>query len=269
MDLGLAGKRALVTGASSGIGVETARLMAAEGAAVVVHGRNRERTEATARQIEQAGGRAVVAIGELSTDEGADAVAEVTNRELGGIDILVNNVGGGGSAEVREWQDIPVEDYLDTYNINVLAGVRLTHHLVPAMVERGWGRVINISSTVAHQPMGMMHDYAASKLALENLSLNLSRNLAPKGVTVNTVLSGLVMTPAAREYVELLRDAHGWPQDELGMQARYIEEFNPQLVPRLGRPEEIAAAVVFLASPRSDYTTGAVVRVDGGQIRSI
>jgi NAD(P)-dependent dehydrogenase (short-subunit alcohol dehydrogenase family) len=117
--------------------------------------------------------------------------------------------------------------------------------------------------------MGMMHDYAAAKLALENLSLNLSRSLAPKGVTVNTVLSGLVMTPAARAYVELLRDSQGWPQDEAEMQARYIEEFNPQLVKRLGYPEEIAAAVVFLASPRSDYTTGAVVRVDGGQIRSI
>jgi len=269
MDLGLAGKRALVTGASSGIGVETAKLFASEGAAVVVHGRNRERSEATARQIEQAGGRAVVALGDLMTDEGADAIAEVVTRELGGIDILVNNAGGGSSSEVREWQDIPIEDYIITYNANVLGGLRLTHRFVPEMVERGWGRVINISSTVAHQPMGMMHDYAAAKLALENLSLNLSRNLAPKGVTVNTVLSGLVMTPAARSYVELLRDANGWPQDELGMQERYIEEFNPQLVKRLGRPEEIAAAVVFLASPRSDYTTGAVLRVDGGQIRSV
>lgn len=269
MDLGLADKRALVTGASSGIGVDTAQLMAAEGAAVVVHGRNRARTEDTARQIEQAGGRAVVAVGDLTSDEGADAVAAVANEELGGIDILVNNVGGGGSAEVREWQDIPVDEYHDTYNVNVLSGLRLVHRFVPAMVERGWGRVVNISSTVAHQPMGMMHDYAAAKLALENLSLNLSRNLAPKGVTVNTVLSGLVMTQGAREYVELLRDAHGWPQDEMGMQQRYIEEFNPQLVQRLGRPEEIGAAVVFLASPLSDYTTGAVLRVDGGQIRAI
>jgi NAD(P)-dependent dehydrogenase (short-subunit alcohol dehydrogenase family) len=269
MDLGLAGKRALVTGASSGIGVETAKLMAAEGAAVVVHGRNRERTEDTASQIERAGGRAVIAIGELTTDEGADAIAEVAGRELGGIDILINNAGGGSSSEVRDWPDIPIQDYVDTYNSNVLGGVRLVQRLVPAMVESGWGRVINISSTVAHQPMGMMHDYAAAKLALENLSLNLSRSLAPKGVTVNTVLSGLVMTPAARAYVELLRDSQGWPQDEAEMQARYIEEFNPQLVKRLGYPEEIAAAVVFLASPRSDYTTGAVVRVDGGQIRSI
>ncbi|MCB2074023.1 MAG: SDR family oxidoreductase [Novosphingobium sp.] len=269
MDLQLAGKRALVTGASSGIGVEIARHMAREGAAVVVHGRDRERAARTAGEIEDAGGRAIVAIGDLSTDEGADAVVAVAEEELGGVDILVNNVGGGGSAEVRGWQDIPVPDYLDTYNVNVLSGLRLVQRLVPAMVDRGWGRVVNISSTVAHQPMGMMHDYAAAKLALENLSLNLSRNLAPKGVTVNTVLSGLVMTPAARAYVEALRDEHQWPHEEEAMQQRYIEEFNPQLVPRLGRPEEIAVAVVFLASPLSDYTTGAVLRVDGGQIRAL
>lgn len=269
MDLQLAGKRALVTGSSSGIGAETARLMAAEGAAVIVHGRNHERTEATARRIEQAGGHAMVAIGDITTDEGADAIAEVVHRELGGIDILINNAGGGSSSEVRDWQNIPLADYIDTYNSNVLGGLRLTHRLVPAMVERGWGRIINISSTVAHQPMGIMHDYAAAKLALENLSLNLSRNLAPKGVTVNTVLSGLVMTPTAREYVEQLRDAYGWPQDDAGMQARYIAEFNPQLVPRLGKPEEIAVAVVLLASPLSDYTTGSILRVDGGQIRGL
>ncbi len=268
MDLGLAGKRALVTGASSGIGVETAKLFAAEGAEVVVCGRDEERTMATVRQIENAGGSAMMALGELTSDTGTDAIAEVANRELGGIDILVNNA-GGGSPEVRSWEDLAPEDYLDTYNVNVLSGVRLVKRLVPGMLERGWGRVINISSTVAHQPMAILHDYAAAKLALENFSLNLSHNIAPRGVTVNTVLSGLVATPAARGYVELLQKQHGWPEDEAGMQARYIEEFNPQSVKRLGYPEEIAAAVVFLASPRSNYTTGAVVRVDGGQIRSV
>jgi 3-oxoacyl-[acyl-carrier protein] reductase len=268
VDLGLTGKRVLVTGASSGIGVETAKLFAEEGAVVVVHGRDRERTEATASTIEKAGGRAVVATGDLTSDESCDAIADIATRELGGIDVLVNNA-GGGSPEVRGWEDLEPEDYLETYNINVLSGVRLVKRLVPGMLERGWGRVINISSTVAHQPMAMLHDYAAAKLALENLSLNLSMNLAPRGVTVNTVMSGLVMTPAARAYVELLRDEHGWPRDDAGMQERYIEDFNPQLVKRLGYPEEIAAAVVFLASPRSDYTTGAVMRVDGGQIRSV
>jgi NAD(P)-dependent dehydrogenase (short-subunit alcohol dehydrogenase family) len=269
MDLQLADKRALVTGASSGIGVEIAKLMAGEGASIVVHGRDRQRTEDTVRQIEHAGGRAVVALGDLADEDGADAVAAIANEAFGGVDILVNNMGGSTSAEVREWDDIPIANYLETYNLNVLTGLRLVQRLVPGMIEREWGRVINISSTVAHQPMGMMHDYAAAKLALENLSLNLSRNLAPRGVTVNTVLSGLVMTPAARAYVEALRDTHDWPHEEAAMQQRYIEEFNPQLVPRLGRPEEIAGAVVFLASPLSDYTTGAVLRVDGGQIRGL
>ena len=269
MDLQLTGKRALVTGASSGIGVEIAKLLAREGASVVVHGRNRERAEETARQIDQAGGSAVVATGDLATDEGADAVAATADDALGGVDILVNNAGGGDDTHTCQWHEITVENYLNSYNVNVMAGLRLVHRLAPAMVERGWGRVINISTTVARQPMGMVHDYAAAKNALENLSLNLSNNLAPRGVTVNTVIPGLIMTPPAWQYVEHLRDTHGWPQDDAETQARYIAEFNPQLVPRLGKPEEIASAVAFLASPLSDYTTGAALVVDGGQIRGL
>ena len=269
MDLQIAGKRALVTGASSGIGVEIARLLAREGVAVVVHGRDRERTEHTANAIADAGGRAVVAIGELAGDAGADAVAAVANEAFGGIDILVNNAGGANDTAMLQWQDIKPEDYIAAYQVNVLAGLRLIQRLAPAMAERGWGRVINVSSTVARQPIGTVHDYAAAKNALENLSLNLSNNLAPKGVTVNTIISGLVMTAAARAYVEHLRDANGWPGGEAEMQQRYISEFNPQLVRRLGRPQEIASAVAFLASPLSDYTTGATLRVDGGQIRGL
>lgn len=269
MDLQLAGKRALVTGASSGIGVDIARVLAREGAVVIVHGRDGERAARTVAAIEQDGGKAVVAVGDLATDAGADAVEAVAQEALGGIDILVNNAAGGNDTAMLGWQEIKPEDYLAAYNVNVMAGLRLIQRLVPAMVERGWGRVVNISSTVARQPIGTVQDYSAAKNAMENLSLNLSNNLAPKGVTVNTVIPGLIMTEKAREWVEQLRDAHGWSADETEMQASYIREFNPQLVPRLGRTDEIAHAVAFLASPLSDYTTGATLRVDGGQIRGL
>jgi 3-oxoacyl-[acyl-carrier protein] reductase len=126
----------------------------------------------------------IAAVGDLTTDEGAEAVAARANAQFAGVDILVNNAGGGGGSAARPWNDVAIADYLNTYNLNVVAGVRLIHRLVPGMVARGWGRVINISSAVSRQPMGMMHDYAASKIALENLSLNLSLNLAPHGAPV-------------------------------------------------------------------------------------
>src|SRR5579871_477454 len=118
MDLKLEGKRALVTGASSGIGKETALALAREGVAVVVAGRNPERTEATARLIGDAGGRAVVATGDLACDDGANAIADVAIEALGGIDILVNNAGGSDGDASRTWRDIPPGDYVDSYNLN-------------------------------------------------------------------------------------------------------------------------------------------------------
>jgi len=264
MDMRLGGKRALVTGASSGMGVEIAKLLAEEGVAVAVHGRDRPRTEATAGQITRAGGRAVVAVGDLTTDAGADAVAAAVNEALGGVDILVNNAGGPIGRDTPRWDDIPASQFLEAYNLNLVAALRMIRRLAPAMAERGWGRVINISSGTARQGVGIVHDYAAAKIALESLSLNLSLNLAPQGVTVNTVMPGSTLTEMGREYLEALRDERGWPDDLAEMERRFVTELSPQPIPRMGKPEEIASAVVFLASPRSDYTTSAVLRVDGG-----
>jgi 3-oxoacyl-[acyl-carrier protein] reductase len=244
-------------------------VLAREGAAVVVHGRDRARAEQTVAAIKAEGGKAVVAIGDLGTDAAADKVAAVANEALGGIDVLVNNAGGGNDTGMLQWHEVTPEDFIASYNVNVLAGLRLIQRLAPAMAARGWGRIVNISSTVARQPIGTVFDYAAAKNALENLSLNLSNQLAPQGVTVNTIICGMVMTGPARQWIGQLAEANGWPADDTEMQAAYIREFNPQLVKRLGRTEEIANAVAFLASPLSDYTTGATLRVDGGQVRGL
>jgi NAD(P)-dependent dehydrogenase (short-subunit alcohol dehydrogenase family) len=249
--------------------VAIAATLAAEGVAVAVNGRNQARTEQTVRKIEERGGRAVAAVGDLTTDAGAEQVAEIAVRALGGIDILVNNAGGALRDDNPEWVDITPQDYFDSLNINFVAGVRLARILAPAMVERGWGRIINISSTAGRQSLGAMHDYGPAKAAIENFSLNLSRNLSPKGVTVNTIAPGMILTEGSTSFLETLRDQLGWEDDLDVMQRRYATEVFPQTIPRLGKPSEIGAAVAFLASPISDYTTGALLRVDGGTSKAL
>jgi NAD(P)-dependent dehydrogenase (short-subunit alcohol dehydrogenase family) len=264
MDFKLQGKRALVTGASSGLGAAIARMLASEGVAVVAHGRNEERTALTVSAIEAAGGKALPAIGDLMDDAEADHVADVAEGELGGVDILVNNAGRSGRNDNPPWHEITNDDYIASFQVNMMAAVRLTRRLAPAMCERGWGRVINISSTAGRQSLGALHDYGPAKAGLENWGLNLSKNLSPHGVTVNTIAPGMFMTPQSVDFLHTLRDQLGWPDDMPEIQRRYATQIFPQTIPRLGEPEELALAVTFLASPLSDYTTGATWRIDGG-----
>lgn len=264
MDLKLQGKRALVTGSSSGIGAAIARELAAEGVAVVIHGRDRARAQAVASEVGAAG----IALGELTDDAQADAVADAALAALGGVDILVNCAGGVVRSDNPEWTDVTSEEWLRSFNLNVVATVRLAKKLAPAMAERGWGRIVNISSIGGSSFSGRLHDYGSAKAALDHLTGNLSKALAPKGITVNAVIPGTVMTPQAERWIATLRKQHGWSDDMAENERVYTSEFAPQPVPRLGRAEEIAAAVVFLASPRSDYTTGTTLRIDGGASKS-
>ena len=149
MDLQLGGKRALVTGSSSGIGEAIAKSLAAEGAAVVVHGRRQAEANRVASEIAAAGGKAVVAMGDLSSDAGADAVAKVVNDALGGADILVNNA---GAYPQTPWLESTAADWTGVYNQNVGSMVRMITRLVPGMKQRGWGRVISLASVVATMP---------------------------------------------------------------------------------------------------------------------
>lgn len=265
MDLQLSGKRALVTGASAGLGTAIARTLAAEGCTVVVHGRNEERAQKVANDIVAAGGKALIAIGDIATDEGANAAADTALAALGGIDILVHNAGGAlHNHDMPTWDKLPVSDYLLSLNMNFIASVRLVNRFAPGMVERGWGRIINISSTAARQALGVLHEYGPAKAALENWGINMSKNLSPHGVTVNTVEPGMYLTGASVEFLKTLGKQQGWPDDLAEIERRYATETFPQPVPRLGKPEEMGAVVTFLASPLAAYVTGATWRADGG-----
>lgn len=267
MDLQLAGRRALVTGSSSGIGAGIAEVLAGEGAAVVVHGRNRERAEKVAKAIGAAG----VALGDLSTDEGAASVHEQAKAALGGgIEILVNNAGGSATdSSTRPPLDIRLEEWVDNYHGNTLSSVRMVLHAVPEMVAAGWGRVIQISSAVALQPNNLGADYSGAKAALNNFTVSLAGSLHGSGVTVNTVTPGIIMMDA------LL----GWGRSQYGNPDLTVAEVTQRMVAdkifdlppagRLGAPDDIAVVVATLASPRSGFVTGSNYRVDGGQVRAV
>lgn len=264
MDMELKDKRALVTGSSAGLGEATVRMLAAEGAAVVVHGRDESRVEAVATAIIRTGGRADVAIGDLGTDDGADAVAQQA-LVAGKIDILVNNA---GRYHHSDWHTATPRRWADTYEINVLSAVRMIQLLVPAMVERGWGRVIQIGGGLAVQPIPMQPDYEASLAARHNLAVSLARRLKETGVTSNIVSPGAILVPSVMELLTRMAPERGWGDQWSEIERGCVRDLIPNDVGRLGRPEEIASAVTYLASRRADYISGATLRVDGGTVRS-
>jgi 3-oxoacyl-[acyl-carrier protein] reductase len=159
VDLRIGGKRALVTGSSSGLGAVIATTLAAEGAAVAVHGRDPKRAEAVAERITPMGGTASVAIGDLATDPSADHVADAALND-GAIDILINNA---GAYEQRSWEDVTSDDWVTAYEVNVIAGVRMIRRLVSHMRERGWGRVIQIGGIFATQPAALLRSRASCR----------------------------------------------------------------------------------------------------------
>ena len=268
MDLQLTGKRALVTGSSSGIGAAIARELAAEGCDVAIHGRDRERAEAVAGECRALGVRAETVLGSILAPEDCDAIAEAALAALGGIDILVNCAGGVVKDGNPDWMEMDWGDWNHSFELNVISAVRLAQRLTPGMIERQWGRIVNISSVGGKQLSGTLLEYGAAKAALDHLTGNLSRRLAPQGITVNGVVPGTVLTPQAKRWIESLGNQNGWPEDFGERERIFTQERGQQPVPRLGRAVEIAAAVAFLASPRSDFTTGALLRIDGGNTRA-
>jgi NAD(P)-dependent dehydrogenase (short-subunit alcohol dehydrogenase family) len=272
MDLQLARKRALVTGSSSGIGRGIALVLAQEGAEVVVHGRNRERTEETAQRIRAAGGTAFVVFGDLATDTGAAGVAQAALEQAGGIDILVNNVGGTESSGggLHAWFDILPEHWAGSMQQNLIAPVRMIHALVPGMRARRWGRVINVASAGATQPPETVPEYCAAKAGIINLTLSLSKTLSRTGVTVNTVSPGCTRTEAFERTLARMAVANGWPDDYESREGRFMDMgMFPCSATRYGRPEDIGTLVAFIASPLADFVNGANYRIDGGQCQSV
>lgn len=265
MDMKISGKVALVTGSSSGIGIGIAHTLAAEGVAVIVHGRDAGRAQQTADAIIAKGGKAALAIGDLDTDAGADKVAAEALAAFGQVDILVNNAGGRvDNAAPMTFFEIPADLWNATYNRNVTSAVRMNLRLVPAMRDRGWGRVIHLSSYAAQSSSGGIADYSAAKNGIVNLTLALSKVLANTGVTVNTISPGMIHTGALDQWFDAIAAREGYDGDREKAARWALDNTLRQTVNRLGLPEDIGSTTTFLCSPHGEFINGANIRVCGG-----
>jgi 3-oxoacyl-[acyl-carrier protein] reductase len=264
MELNLAGKRALVTGASSGLGKATAKMLAAEGANVIVHGRDTTRTNAVVDTIRRAGGSAVAALGDLTTDTGADAVVRTALAD-GPVDILINNA---GFYRHLSWAQAAPQEWASTYNTNVISGVRMIQRLLPQMRERRYGRIVTIGGGLALQPMNAHPQYNATLAARHNLAVSLARELQGTNVTSNIVAPGAILVDATRRLLERIAPERGWGNSRDEIEFNAANTFIPNDRGRFGLPDEVAAAVAYLCSDYADYISGATVRIDGGFIKS-
>ena len=262
MDLQLVGKRALVTGSTSGIGEQIAKTLAAEGVRVVVHGRRAKEADRVVQEITAAGGVAMVATGDLGSDEETAEVAKVSLSAFGGIDILINNA---GVFPMKPWLLSTAAEWLELYNANVGSVVRLVTALVPQMVERKWGRVVMLGSFLGPMPGPPMANYGATKAANIAQAVSLAKELGGTGVTANTVSPGPIRTPGMEAGAREMMSSQG-QEYEFNMFEQFYVQQTRLPAGRIGSPSDIANMVAYLASPLADFITGANLRVDGGMM---
>jgi 3-oxoacyl-[acyl-carrier protein] reductase len=254
VDLGLRGKVAIVTGSSRGIGLATARLLAAEGCRTVLCGRGREALDAALAEVRAAGGQAVAVEADVTTVEGVDHLVAEARAAFGPIDVLVNNV--GGSRGPHDWQASDA-DWEAVIGLNVWPAVRVSRAVIPEMVERGRGCIVMVASIYGRESGGAMA-YNATKAAEIALAKQLARQLGPRGLRVNAVAPGPILIPG-----------NTWDRrqraDPAGMAAFVAAE-----IPRgrIGLPEEVASVIAFLCSEPASLVNGVCLSVDGGQSRS-
>jgi NAD(P)-dependent dehydrogenase (short-subunit alcohol dehydrogenase family) len=263
MDLGLKGKRVLVTGSTAGIGLAAARALAAEGAHVTVNGRTQARVDAAVSDIKRKlPGATVAGIAlDLATAPGCEKLI----AQLPDVDVLVNNL---GIFEPKPFDEIPDADWMRFFETNVLSGVRLSRHYVRGMRSRNWGRIVFVSSESGLQiPAEMIH-YGMTKTAQLAVARGLAETLAGTGVTVNSVLPGPTASEGVGDFVSKLAAGRG--VDVATVEKEFFATARPSsVIQRFATPDEVAAMIAYVCSAAASATTGAALRVDGGVVRAI
>lgn len=269
MIIDLTGRKAIVTGSTAGIGRATAEGLARAGAAVVVNGRTGARVEDAVRQIRQILPNADITgvAADMATADGVAALIAAAPD----ADILVNNV---GTAHIREYRGvddiaaIPDEDWLGLFQLNVMSGVRATRHYLPRMADRGWGRVVFVSSESAVNIPKEMLDYGMTKTAQLAVSRGFAEAVEGTGVTVNAVLPGPTRSEILGDFMAKQAEAQGMTQDEA--ERGFLTAMRPtSLLGRFATTDEVANMIVYACSEQASATTGAALRVDGGVVRLV
>jgi len=262
MDLKIDGRAALVCGSSSGLGLAIAEALAAEGCRVALNGRDRARLDRAVQRVAASAAREVAGFAaDVSRPDAVEAlVADVTAR-FGQLDILLCNAGGPPATSFR---DAPAGSWQAAVDLNLLSTVNLCRAAVPGMRERGWGRIVCLTSVAAKQPLGDLILSTTARAGVVGFAKALADEVAPHGITVNTILPGYMRTDRVQELL----------QQRAAKLAESPETIHQRLVAnipmkRMGEPAELAAVVAFLVSGPASYLTGAAIQIDGGFIRNI
>ena len=254
MDLGLKDKVAIISGASRGIGRSIALTLAAEGAKLCICARTEEGLKKAAAEMEAVGAEVEAVAVDVTTTEGAEALVAAARERFGGVDILINNVGGSVWTPFAEISD---DEWNHVINLSFLSAVRVSRAAFPLMEQRGGGSIINIASIFGRESGGPI-SYNASKAAMISMSSNLAIEGAAKNIRVNSVAPGSIIFPGG-----------SWERRQKE-NPEQIQAFIEANLPfgRFGKPEEVAHVVTFLASDRSSWVTGTCINVDGSQSKA-
>ena len=257
MDLGIAGKNALVTGGSRGLGRQCAISLASEGVNVAICGRTRDTIDGTVAELEALGVSAFGVVADVTRIEDMASLHSETVAGLGPVDILVNNA--GGSVAATDIADTPLDNYRAVFDLNVFGGYELSRLVLPHMQEQGWGRIINIASIWGREHGGNI-GYMSAKAALIGATKHAGLSLAKDGITVNSIAPGSISHPGG-----------GWERFQRDQPAEVVSDFIASNLPmgRFGWPEPVGDLCAFLASDRADLITGSCIVADGGQSYSM